>query len=161
MKIVSNGKTLEVGGDHAQDIYSTEEQVVGTWIDGKPVYERTLAGLTGPSKANDAARYTFEDLNIDMLVSYSAIAHRPASAGYVSLPYRTSDAAGDAWMMILPTISEPNTVILGGYASSPTQTSSWWSCNVTMVLRYTKTTDTAAMELPAMTAAGETKETEV
>lgn len=29
--------------------YSTEEQVVGTWIDGKPLYQKTFTGLTTPS----------------------------------------------------------------------------------------------------------------
>lgn len=42
MKIYSNGKTLEVPSCASQHIYSTEEQVVGRWIDGRPVYERTI-----------------------------------------------------------------------------------------------------------------------
>lgn len=29
----------------AGEVYSTEEQVVGTWIDGKPVYQKTITGL--------------------------------------------------------------------------------------------------------------------
>ena len=37
MKIVSDGKVLEVPGGVSQDIYSTEERVVGRWIDGKPL----------------------------------------------------------------------------------------------------------------------------
>lgn len=42
MKIVSNGKTLEVPSCGSQDIYSTEEQQIGTWIDGKPLYRKVL-----------------------------------------------------------------------------------------------------------------------
>ena len=36
-------KTLKGGSFN----YSTEEQVVGTWIDGKPLYQKTLTGITG------------------------------------------------------------------------------------------------------------------
>lgn len=42
MKIISNGRSLELGsgGGSASEDYSTEEQVIGTWIDGKPLYKR-------------------------------------------------------------------------------------------------------------------------
>lgn len=32
------------GGSSAGDVYSTEEQVIGTWIDGKPLYQKTFIG---------------------------------------------------------------------------------------------------------------------
>ena len=35
-------RTSEGGGDGSSHTYSTTEQVVGTWIDGKPVYERVI-----------------------------------------------------------------------------------------------------------------------
>lgn len=34
-----------VSGDANAHQYSTEEQVVGRWIDGKPIYEKTIIGL--------------------------------------------------------------------------------------------------------------------
>lgn len=39
-----NGKlrTSEGGGGSSGHNYSTTEQVIGTWIDGKPLYERVL-----------------------------------------------------------------------------------------------------------------------
>lgn len=37
----------------SQAIYSTEERVVGTWISGKPIYQRTWTGLSfGTTKDN-------------------------------------------------------------------------------------------------------------
>lgn len=44
MVIYSNGKSIELSSNNSSsslDIYSTEEQIVGTWIDGRPVYEQT------------------------------------------------------------------------------------------------------------------------
>ena len=39
-----NGKmrTSESGGGGSSHTYSTTEQVVGTWVDGKPIYEITI-----------------------------------------------------------------------------------------------------------------------
>lgn len=34
--------TSSGGGGSSSHNYSTEEQIVGTWIDGKPIYEKTL-----------------------------------------------------------------------------------------------------------------------
>lgn len=34
-----------VSGDANAHQYSTDEQIVGTWIDGKPIYEKTIIGL--------------------------------------------------------------------------------------------------------------------
>ena len=31
----------------AGDVYSTDERVVGTWIDGKPIYQKTITGTLG------------------------------------------------------------------------------------------------------------------
>lgn len=47
MKIVIDGKTVELpgggsggGGSGAEEVYSTEETRIGTWIDGKPLYRK-------------------------------------------------------------------------------------------------------------------------
>lgn len=51
MKIVSNGIAMTInsgGGGSSQDIYSVEEQVVGTWIDSSPVYRIVISGTSGP-----------------------------------------------------------------------------------------------------------------
>ena len=60
MKIVSDGKSIEIGGSGVtmdqvnaaideklddytpRDIYSAEEQVVGQWVNGKPLYRRVF-----------------------------------------------------------------------------------------------------------------------
>lgn len=40
-KIIRNGITYG-GSGTSLDNYSTKEQVVGTWIDGKPLYQKTI-----------------------------------------------------------------------------------------------------------------------
>lgn len=44
MKVVCNGKELEVFVMASQEVYSTEERRIGTWIDDKPLYRKTLVG---------------------------------------------------------------------------------------------------------------------
>lgn len=51
MKVAINGEILEVSGgggspgdSSSEEIYSTDEARVGTWIDGKPLYRKTFAG---------------------------------------------------------------------------------------------------------------------
>lgn len=46
MSAIINGNTVYCngaggGGGNSQINYSTEEQVVGTWIDGRPLYQKT------------------------------------------------------------------------------------------------------------------------
>ena len=41
MALYLNGNKLQYGSGGSGHNYSTSEQVVGTWIDGSPVYEKT------------------------------------------------------------------------------------------------------------------------
>lgn len=47
--------------------YSTEEQVVGTWIDGKPLYQKTLE-LTTPGSSSSEI-FDLTNLNVDLIQS--------------------------------------------------------------------------------------------
>ena len=51
-------------------IYSLDEKVVGTWLDGKPIYQKTLFldNLVASDNAIDVS-----DLNIDVLVYAEAL----------------------------------------------------------------------------------------
>jgi len=44
MKLVIDGKTMEIptGSGPGEEVYSTEETRIGTWIDGKPLYRITF-----------------------------------------------------------------------------------------------------------------------
>ena len=58
--------------------YSTSEQVVGTWIDGKPIYEKTVN--TG-SFTTGYGTVSHNILNIDNIISYYFIAKRSDANG--------------------------------------------------------------------------------
>jgi hypothetical protein len=51
------------GGGHT---YSTTEQVVGTWIDGSPVYEKTI--ITNSSVTNADVDVDISNLNVDLII---------------------------------------------------------------------------------------------
>lgn len=52
--------------------YSTDEQVVGTWIDGKPIYQKTIS-INSYTK-NAFTKIDIDSLNIDLMINYSGIA---------------------------------------------------------------------------------------
>lgn len=67
-------------------IYSTSEQVIGTWIDGKPIYQRVITGLS--IGQNTGASYTIPKPSPDLkqiidstlmstLTQYKTVTHPP------------------------------------------------------------------------------------
>ena len=121
--LVSNFTVMGNRFDKA-NIYDTTERMVGRWIDGKPLYQKTLqcnANVTG-SMAWATIVSDVSDLHIDMLVG-SGIMTDPATA-----------SAGPYFMQALYTRVNPSDNSLqvfcqgGGHAS-------------TITIQYTKTTD--------------------
>lgn len=53
--------------------YSTSEQVVGTWIDGKPLYERVYTGLSIPLNGNDWVYYN-DPVDVENVIDFKAFA---------------------------------------------------------------------------------------
>lgn len=113
--------------------YSTTEQVVGTWIDGKPIYEKTISGTTIIGGRNDYANHGISAL--ETVVDSCIMAH-------------FSDI--DSWRRLNFSYNNGNTnnAWLGGYAIMPTQimfqigtslanTLDKWNATI----RYTKSTD--------------------
>lgn len=50
-KLYINGNEIGSGGSGSSlDIYSTEEQVIGTWVNGKTIYQRTIIGQLGTAE---------------------------------------------------------------------------------------------------------------
>lgn len=77
-KAILNGQeifgnvALGEGGSNMHD-YSTDEQIVGTWIDGRPVYEKTF-DFSNPVAGNTILNHGIE--NFDALVSVLGTFHR-------------------------------------------------------------------------------------
>lgn len=69
MKIVIDGETVEIpsggGGEPSNgEVYSTEETIIGTWIDGKPLY-RLVVNTVTPGVGNGGVIY-YSDLTQQM-----------------------------------------------------------------------------------------------
>lgn len=61
-QMLYDGKSLSTS---AADNYSTAETVIGTWIDGKPLYKKTMVTTT-PSKANTITNVAAVDTTVEI-----------------------------------------------------------------------------------------------
>lgn len=107
----------------AENVYSTEEHRIGTWIDGKPLYRRVLHGVTGSSLYDTVIA---NDKNIATIVNSFGTLRYTDGPNYAIIPsdytqifyyYETGDIA--IWI----------------------NTSAYFNKDVTVVIEYTKTTD--------------------
>lgn len=100
--------------------YSTEEKVVGKWIDGKPIYEKTFE--IGAKSSN----YTFTIENLDKIINY------------------TGNCIISSYSRIIPFIQTQynNFVIINDYKDGiVTLATNLSYTDCILVIQYTKTTD--------------------
>lgn len=117
--------------------YSTEEQVIGTWIDGKPLYQKTIEakGMDWTIQSDKVLYYSIESLNVKVPVQIIGTLVNIDDNGNVTnmhnLPYYDGSAYG------FP--------IFGGSGITFTNhgQSSWRTRYriYIMTIQYTKTTD--------------------
>lgn len=108
--------------------YSTDEQVVGTWINGKPIYQKTIDFGYLPNNTVKTVAHNIS--NLDWVVDAKGIAYN-GSGGYRSIPilYNTTYASyNTAFLVRLADIQlEVNNDMSAFYAY--------------ITIQYTKTTD--------------------
>lgn len=109
------------------DLYSTDEKLIGRWIDGKPLYQKTFSGLnfnvtSGMGWATAVSDVS--DLNIEMLVGGGVMVDPP------------SGSAGPYFMQALYTKVVPSSGALQVFCQGSGHASS-------ITIQYTKTTDSA------------------
>ncbi len=61
--------------------YSTEEQVIGTWTDGKPLYKRVF-NLTSPSTQEATVLFALDDYNIDKIIKIDGVLYGEVPINY-------------------------------------------------------------------------------
>lgn len=115
--------------------YSTTEQVVGTWIDGKPLYERviTFTGLPQQPMISPGTIATLTDEEVKRIEAYATIGSM-AVLPSGSEPYRNTD---NDQIFFNVTINANNVIrytLKSGTNSS--DTADGW-----VIIQYTKTTD--------------------
>ena len=106
--------------------YSTTEQVVGTWIDGKPIYEITIP--TGSLPNNSAISLTTPS-NIGYVIEYS---------GFV---YNTSDSTHQRPLPLSAGGSSDIRLDLNSGTLRITTYSNWNNYEGYVTVKYTKSTD--------------------
>ena len=109
------------------DVYSTDEIIVGTWIDGKPLYRKSyvVKGITATS-------YTFSltDLNMDMC--FFDFSHSIFKQGVFSLPFGIYGSNTDYNRVFF----QDNNKVVFQFGSVYTM-----SKDLYFTIEYTKTTD--------------------
>lgn len=140
--IRAEGKDGTDGSDGSSlDVYSTEETVVGTWIDGKPLYRKVFLSTTAPSIKTATAivqKSVLSSLDIDWVSSVSGCIQVSTGA---KLPCNISANVFNCATYI-GTAGIMSYIELADHTNQP--------CCV--IIEYTKTTDTATAAFPSATA---------
>lgn len=104
--------------------YSTEEQIVGKWIDGKPIYEKVINVENFIIGNNEI---TLE--NLDTIINYSGSLMFTDYPGYKRFfPYSQNNS----------TVK----VVINHYNDTKFVVASGFNCNtINIIIQYTKTTD--------------------
>ena len=119
--------------------YSTSEKVVGSWIDGKPIYQKTIDCGTLP---NDGVKDVDTGItNIGVLISIEAVANDTSNYGYLKpLPfvYVGSDGNETAkWSEQILVTAPSNQSAMISFRTRADRTSE----HAYVTIKYTKTTD--------------------
>lgn len=88
--------------------YSTEEQVVGTWIDGKPIYQKTINCGTLPN--NNVISINHNISNFQHLIHVWGYAQRTSDSLCIPLPDAVAGNS-DVGIRVTPTIIRIETSI--------------------------------------------------
>ncbi len=89
--------------------YSTEEKVVGSWIDGSTIYQKTISCGALPNSTLKDVPHGIS--NLDRIISISGVGKNPTSLGQIPIPYVQQTAHADGVFVtstniVLSTISD-------------------------------------------------------
>lgn len=122
------------GGGSSSDIYSTEETVIGTWIDGQPLYQRTFEITT---TTTDTRKYLSDELGLTNLKNVWI----DESASFID--YNGITKAGIQSVNTFLSTGDYKTCYIDANGRLALKTGSGANMTLywTVTLRYTKTTD--------------------
>ena len=114
--------------------YSENEQVIGTWIDGSTLYEKTLYIASGQINSSTIISFPTQN-NIERLVSYEGSVYDTSESRYYAIPYERIIAAGGIWILCH---------VLSDHTLTPViftrQSETYYLSDLYVTIRYTKTT---------------------
>ena len=112
--------------------YSTTEQIIGTWIDGSTIYEKSIV-FTSSLSSGTTNYIPLGVTNIDKIVSVEGFVSYGSHIRYIPLPYGDS---GNSNVRINAVATDDNTINI--YVGSDYSGSS--AIDITLItIRYTKT----------------------
>lgn len=115
----------------SEEVYSTEEQRIGTWIDGKPLYRKVINAkptISNSSYQTISIKHNISDLK--NVYKCNAFLHNTGNTQTYILPVETSATQAIG-------ISEINSTNIIMYSKNDT----WSGWIAEIILEYTKTTD--------------------
>ena len=122
MPAIFKGGLNYSGGSNNGINYSTAEQVVGTWIDGKPLYQKTFSFTLTQNNRSSYGEYPHNIANVDTIFAtdVSGILNKPR-------PFTGTAGTIGAW-------ANATSIVVETGQDRHTYTA-------VVTLRYTKTTD--------------------
>lgn len=121
-------------GSDSEEVYSTEETRIGTWIDGKPLYRRMVVGRLTAINTSTVAGDAIPDVDV---VTYLGAITLLTNGGWCPFPYPPSTSV---WAVCQFHTSDNKVHLM-------TNNSVFTGHDVYIEMRYTKTTDTATRRL--------------
>lgn len=116
--------------------FSTEEQIIGSWIDGKPIYQVTFQ-FTSPS-IGETKEITIKNLKIDEVISLNGLLNEVYDSYLPVNFYISANDYMNAW------VDQKTKIVFNvghwGYENRPTA----------ITIQYTKTTDAENSFTPDM-----------
>ena len=113
----------------SMDNYSTTEHIVGTWIDGRPIYEITLDVNTTLSSGENTLYHSISDL--DMCIFITGCCTYNNGSEWLILPYVSPDYVSNYSVTIGNVNSSTYKIFVGQMFTSIE--------NIYVTLRYVKT----------------------
>lgn len=126
-------RTTDDSGGGSGHNYSTTEQLIGTWIDGKPIYEITYN--TGSINAGSTKSVDISSLNIDYVSEIKGCGYSSQYNQSLPLPFVHSQSI----YSISVNTTASNSVLNANLQISTGSSVSLSKSSVT--IQYTKTTD--------------------
>lgn len=135
-----NSSDIPVGWEEVDDPndYSTQEQKIGTWIDGKPLYRKVITGVINNDATNWQVLATISGLNIDtlMITTTNLIEYNDGEYRVVhELPYHDRVTYAKFVHLYVSKGSNVEVLVPSNYIND------FINNKVIVIIEYTKTTD--------------------
>ena len=141
MEEVNAAIDAELGAYTPQDVYSTEETRIGTWIDGKPIYRSVLLYDFNRQSNSMSVNIDISALNVDKVVTLRATTYTDIQGQY----FYVSGHCEGASNYFTTFFGDGKIYLKCAYIGAQIQ-------RIFVIFEYTKTTDQATVAVSVSTA---------